>query len=141
MSDVLGQAMRTGKTPRGSSRNGTNTAHAHLNASVLTGSSAQAQGLREVDNQDSSPPKREMYFFFLLLTVTPIFRSQTVRACHGEPGGSKTCHSLIPHYHFHPCRPFFFPPSFFSNLSKEQAGAHSYKPLINKLKRHFSGNA
>lgn len=119
--------------------NRTNTAHAHLNTSVLAESSAQAHELQEESKQDTACHKGDK-LFFPPVTTAASFHSQTVQACHGEPGGSKICHSLISHYHFHPREPFF-PPSLFSNLSKEQAGAHSYKPLINKLKRHFSGNA
>lgn len=80
-----------------------NTAHTHFNTSDLAGCSEQAHGLQEVSNQATSPPKVGNKLF----STPPVnnatcFHSQTIQACYGEPGGPKTCHSLIPHCHFNP---------------------------------------
>lgn len=91
--------------------NRTNTAHAHLNTSVLAESSAQAHELQEESKQDAACHKGDK-LFFPPVTTAASFHSQTVRACHGEPGGSKICHSLISRYHFHPREPFFLLPFF-----------------------------
>lgn len=76
LSDVFGQAIRTGQTPHALSCSRMNTAHTHLNASVLAGSSAH--GPQQVSNQDTSLKKRELNFFSLL-TVPPIFTHKPPR--------------------------------------------------------------
>lgn len=58
--DALGHAMKTGQISYGSSYDTSNPAHTPISTSAQVGPSAQAWGLQEVTNQDTSPTNRKI---------------------------------------------------------------------------------
>lgn len=103
-----------------------------------------AHGLYRVSDEDTSPSQWEINFLLHPSCQQCHLFSFMDHLC--LPSSAWRLQDLappIPHHHLNPggLRLCVLSSFLYSKGSKEQAGAHSYKPLITKLKSHFSGNA